>query len=38
MLDATVTNDVFERLVRLAQERGVIVGTAESMTGGQLSY
>jgi PncC family amidohydrolase len=38
MLDTTVTNEVFERLVSLAQERGVVVGTVESVTGGQLSY
>jgi PncC family amidohydrolase len=38
LLDATVTNEVFERLVSLAQERGVVVGTVESVTGGQLSY
>jgi PncC family amidohydrolase len=38
VIDATVTNEVFERLVKLARERGVVVGAAESVTGGQLSY
>ena len=38
MLDATVTNELFERLVTLAQGRGVVMGVAESMTGGQLSF
>ena len=37
-MDETLTNDVFEKLIRLAQEAGVVVGTAESVTGGQLAY
>jgi PncC family amidohydrolase len=38
MLDATVTNEVIGRVVTLARERGVVMGAAESVTGGQLSY
>lgn len=38
MLDATSTNDLFRQLVTQAQERGVVIGAAESVTGGQLSY
>ena len=34
----TVTDDLFKRLVTMAQERGVVIGAAESVTGGQFSY
>ena len=37
-MDETLTNDVFEKLVRLAEEAGVVLGTAESVSGGQLAY
>ena len=38
MMDVTATNDLFRQLVRMAQERGVVIGAAESVTGGQLSF
>ena len=37
-LDAMDTDEAFERLVELAQETGVTLGTAESMTGGRLAH
>jgi PncC family amidohydrolase len=37
-MDQTETNEVFEKLVSLAQEAGVLLGTAESVTGGQLAH
>ena len=38
MTHATETDDVFQRLIDLAQETGVMLGTAESVTGGQLAH
>jgi PncC family amidohydrolase len=35
---ATETDNVFQRLIDLAQETGVMLGTAESVTGGQLAH
>ena len=31
-------DDAFERLIELAQETGVTIGSAESVTGGRLAY
>jgi len=38
MSDATATNELFRQLVTLARERDVMIGAAESVTGGQLSF
>jgi len=38
LLDSMVTNEVFGRLVTLAREKNVVLGVAESVTGGQLSH